>query len=90
MENMIPMPMQKNVDGIAPIAQVRICRGIPWDSSYNHVRLFNSREELFAYVDSKAIYSTDNAAPVKRGYADLPRLSMSCTQTALTISHLKM
>lgn len=70
MDNMIPMPTQKNVDGIAPVAQVRICRGIPWDSSYNHVRLFNSREELFAYVDSKAIYATDNAAPVKRGYAD--------------------
>ena len=70
MDSMIPMPTQKNVDGIAPVAQVRICRGIPWDSSYNHVRLFNSREELFAYVDSKVIYSTDNAAPVKRGYAD--------------------
>ena len=52
MDNMIAMPIQKNVDGIAPVAQVRICRGIPWDSSYNHVRLFNSREELFAYVDS--------------------------------------
>lgn len=70
MDNMIPMPAQKNVDGITPVAQVRICRGIPWDSSYNHVRLFSSREELFTYVNSKAIYATDNAAPVKRGYAD--------------------
>lgn len=71
MDNFINMPSQKNVDAIAPTARIRICVGIPWDNNYNHVRLFNDRNELQNYIDSKAIYSTDNAALVKRGYAEL-------------------
>lgn len=71
MDAFINIPQQDYVDGILPTAKIRICVGIPWDNKYNHVRLFNNREELFNYVDSKAIYKTDNAALVKRGYATL-------------------
>ena len=71
MDSFIPMPTQDYVDGILPKAKIRICVGIPWDNKYEHVRLFNNRQELFNYVDSKAIYKTDSAALVKRGSAEL-------------------
>lgn len=68
MEDFIPIPQQHNVIPVEPAAQVYICAGIPWDSDYNHVRLFNSKDELHSYVTGKAILPVINlSSPVLFG-----------------------
>ena len=34
-----------------------ICRGIPWNSDYSHVRLFASANAANTYIISKAAYT---------------------------------
>lgn len=42
---------------MAPNTSLYICRGIPWNSDYTHVRLFESASAANAYIISKAAYT---------------------------------
>lgn len=62
-----PSNIDKAVGAVAPSASIVIAKGIEWDNSYIHVRDYGSVSALLAHVRSKAIYSTDSAAPAKEG-----------------------
>lgn len=62
-----PSNIDKAVGAVAPSASIIIAKGIEWDNSYIHVRDYGSASALLAHVRSKAIYSTDSAAPAKEG-----------------------
>lgn len=42
---------------MAPNTSLYICRGIPWNSDYSHVRLFASANAANTYIISKAAYT---------------------------------
>ena len=37
--------------------QIRICRGVDWDNSYNHVRLFDTQAQQLSYFARKQVLS---------------------------------
>lgn len=67
--NFVNMPQSGNVEmqNVAAQSTVKLCAGIPWTNNYNHVRLFDSKSDLYSYVDSKAVHTINNCAPVKMG-----------------------
>lgn len=65
---MIPIPNVPAVNPLPPGTQIYLCKGIPWDMHYKHVRLFGSKSAALSYIQSKAVYTTTLAKPV-RGHA---------------------
>lgn len=67
MDNMINMPSQTNVVGEAPQSQVRLYSGVPWDDSYEHVRLYASQSALLTALEQWKVNTIDQMAPVRIG-----------------------
>ena len=67
MDNMINMPSQTNVVSEAPQSQVRLYSGVPWDDSYEHVRLYVSSSALLSALEVYRVYTISNMAPVRVG-----------------------
>ena len=71
MENMIPMPSQANVSARAPQSNLRLYSGVPWDNSYQHVRLYNSQIEALSSLESYRVLYQDarlnQVAPIRVG-----------------------
>ena len=42
---------------MAPNTSLYICRGIPWNNDYTHVRLFESASAANTYILSKAAFT---------------------------------
>lgn len=71
---MIPMPTQANVVPRAPQTQLRLYRGVPWDNSYNHVRLYNSTQDLLNHLEHWRVNLSsglDEMSPIRVGSLDV-------------------
>lgn len=69
---MIPIPDVPAVSGITAGTQIYICKGIPWDRQYKHVRLFGSKSAAITYCQGKAVYTTTTAKPIRDNKVSLP------------------
>lgn len=58
------MPSQP-ITPISPITNVRVCRNVPFDSTYTDVITFGSASAQAAFFAGKAKFSWSNATPVK-------------------------
>lgn len=58
------MPSQP-ITPISPITNVRVCRNVPFDSTYTDVITFGSATTQAAFFAGKAKFSWSNATPVK-------------------------
>ena len=67
MDKMINIPSQANVVGETPQSQVRLYSGVPWDDSYEHVRLYGSQSALLTALDQWKVNTIDQMAPVRIG-----------------------
>lgn len=63
----IPLPTQPSVVAKNPQTNIILCQGIPWDNTYNHVRLFANSGAAYTYCYSKMVENIENAAPVRNG-----------------------
>lgn len=54
---MIDFPNVPDLSGVAINSEIHICRDIPWDSQYNHVRLFPTRTDAWNFVTGNEIAS---------------------------------
>ena len=57
--NFVNMPQSGNVEmqNVPAQSTVKLCAGIPWTNNYNHVRLFDSKSDLYSYVNTKVVYT---------------------------------
>lgn len=70
---MIDLPKQNNVVPRNPQTQLRLYSGVPWDNTYQHVRLYNSQADLLAHLETWRVlpYEMDNLAPIRVGDLDV-------------------
>ena len=66
------LPTQRNIVPTAPATEIYLCAGVPWDNSYEHVRLFENETDLETYLITKCPSDSDpwhivGAAPVSLG-----------------------
>lgn len=66
-DGMLLMPEQESVYPLNPQSQIILASGIPWTNDYNHVRLFDSKDDLLSFVRSRAIITFSNSTPVRWG-----------------------
>lgn len=87
MDTMINMPVQGNVIPHSPISELRLYRGVPWDASYEHVRLYESQNDLLSHLENwRVTTSTDvssQMSPIRVGeqVVKVPYTEMSMLNT---------
>lgn len=59
---MITLPEQGSVVPHSPISELRLYSGVPWDDTYEHVRLYNSRDDLLANLETWRVQTSDEVA----------------------------
>lgn len=67
---MIPIPEQGNVIPRSPNTELRLYSGVPWDNSYQHVRLYNDRSDLLNHLEQWRVTApaiAENTAPIRIG-----------------------
>lgn len=67
---MIPIPEQGNVIPRSPNTELRLYSGVPWDNSYQHVRLYNDRNDLLNHLEQWRVTApaiAENTAPIRIG-----------------------
>ena len=69
---MINIPSVPSPGGLDPATEIYLCRGIPWDRQYNHVRLFDSKSAAVSYCQGLSVYNTTSAKPVRDNHVFLP------------------
>lgn len=69
---MINIPSVPAPTGRVAGTQIYICQGIPWDRQYKHVRLFGSKSAALSYCQTKSVYSTTSAKPVRNNSVKVP------------------
>lgn len=50
---------------ITPTTEIYVCKGVGFDSTYQHVRLFDDLNARLAYFRGKQAYYTNNATPIR-------------------------
>lgn len=60
---------QAPVESFTPQAEIILCKGITWDNTYKHVRLYKTEMDLLLFLRSHAAFTITNAAPVRFGEA---------------------
>lgn len=71
---MINIPQQGNVNSVPPQTELRVYSGVPWDNSYQHVRLYNSTADLLSHLEQWRVYPAtqlDELAPIRVGSYEL-------------------
>lgn len=70
---MINLPVQGDVIPRNPQTQLRLYSGVPWDNSYQHVRLYSSQADLLAHLETWRVLPSglDNLAPIRIGDLDV-------------------
>lgn len=70
---MIDLPKQNNVVPRNPQTQLRLYSGVPWDNTYQHVRLYNSQADLLAHLETWRVLPSglDNLATIRIGDLDV-------------------
>lgn len=59
---MITLPEQGNVVPHSPISELRLYSGVPWDDTYEHVRLYNSRQDLLANLETWRVQTSEEVS----------------------------
>lgn len=67
MEGFINLMEQADVVPQAPETEIIICQGVPWDNSYNHVRLYNNEQEVIDFLKTKMIHQSLASSYVRTG-----------------------
>lgn len=62
---MINIPEVAAPTPLSAATQIYLCKGIPWDREYKHVRLFGGKDAALSYIKSKAEYTTTTATAVR-------------------------
>ena len=62
---MISFPNIPAVTPLAAATNVWLCAGVPWDSRYRNVRLFDNAGAAQTYIISKAVYSITESTPIR-------------------------
>lgn len=72
---MINLPTQGGVAPRNPETKLRLYSGVPWTDGYEHVRLYNSKEDLLSHLEAyrKHINGIDlsHLAPIRIGNYDI-------------------
>lgn len=71
---MINLPKQGEVIPRNPTTQLRLYSGVPWDNSYQHVRLYNSQSDLLTHLETWRVNPAtglDDMSPIRVGELDL-------------------
>lgn len=70
---MINLPTQGDVIPRNPQTQLRLYSGVPWDNSYQHVRLYSNQADLLAHLETWRVLPSDldNLAPIRIGDLDV-------------------
>ena len=67
---MIDFPNQGAVNSVPPQTELRLYSGVPWDNSYQHVRLYNSTADLLSHLEQWRVYPStqlDELTPIRVG-----------------------
>lgn len=67
---MINLPEQGAVNSVPPQTELRLYSGVPWDNSYQHVRLYNSVADLLSHLEQWRVYPAtqlDELSPIRVG-----------------------
>lgn len=65
---MIPLPQQTAVKGSNPAITVTIFAGVPWDLTYNNVRLYENQEDAAAHLRARyTSFQVPNVAEIDYG-----------------------
>lgn len=59
---MITLPEQGNVVPHSPISELRLYSGVPWDDTYEHVRLYNSRQDLLTNLETWRVQTSEEVS----------------------------
>ena len=71
---MIDLPQQGNVVPRNPSTELRLYSGVPWDNSYQHVRLYTNQTELLSHLENWRVRPASdltNLAPIRVGDLDV-------------------
>lgn len=71
---MINLPQQGNVVPRNPSTELRLYSGVPWDNSYQHVRLYTNQTDLLSHLESwrvRPASGLSNLAPIRVGDLDV-------------------
>lgn len=72
---MINLPSQGGVAPRNPETKLRLYSGVPWSDEYEHVRLYNSKEDLLNHLETYRIHINGvdlyHLAPIKVGSYDI-------------------
>ena len=71
---MINLPRQGEVIPRNPTTQLRLYSGVPWDNSYQHVRLYNSQSDLLTHLETWRVTPAtglNNMSPIRVGELDV-------------------
>lgn len=61
MESFIPMPTQHDVIPKTAQSKVRLYSGVPWDNSYDHVRLYGSQSALLTALETWRVHPSNDS-----------------------------
>lgn len=70
--SIVDIPDIPPVEFIDADSQIILCSGIPWDDKYRNVRLFNSKNELHNFINSKQVYTFNKALPIRDNVVKIP------------------
>lgn len=74
-----PSNIDKPITSVTAQGNVILCKGVPWDNSYKHVRLYSNQTQLLTYLRTLKVQEINNAGPVKAGKFNF-RTNMSSEQ----------
>lgn len=61
MESFIPMPSQHDIIPKTAQSKVRLYSGVPWDNSYDHVRLYGSQSALLTALETWRVHPSNDS-----------------------------
>lgn len=71
---MINLPNQGEIVARNPVTELRLYSGVPWDNSYNHVRLYSSKSQLLSSLERWRVMPSgqlSSLAPIRVGDYDV-------------------
>lgn len=69
--SMIPIINMPDAGSTSPQTDISFYRGVPWDNTYTHVRMYDTRADLDTFLQSKRVKAITQAAPVRIGTLDV-------------------
>lgn len=70
-DDMVPIIPMQPLTAQQAVSEIWFMSGIPWDNTYNHVRMYGSRGDLDDFLKSKRKHVIRTSAPVRIGNLDI-------------------